>query len=188
MRKSKASVARIKWNYWGLGISTSYLLIGLTLNFFSYQAFQKALVEQNISYLEIQNRPAPFTTLLWSANVKTKEGFYLGDYSFFDTQPISFRFFPVDGAIAKDIQGEYDLKRLQKISGGWYIYSKNEDGDLLFNDLRFGLLSFAPEEYRFVFSYKLYYKNETFKVADFRKTPDDGKQLVLQLWQRIKGN
>jgi inner membrane protein len=188
MRKPKASAARAKWNYWGLGISSGYLIIGLVFKFISYQAFEKALVEQNISYLEIQNRPAPFTTLLWSANVKSKDGFYLGDYSFFDTEPISFRFFPSNEAFAKEVQGEHDLKRLQKISEGWYTFSKNEDGDLLFNDLRFGLLSFTPEEKRFVFSYKLYYKNEVFQVADFRKTPDDGKELIVQLWQRIKGN
>lgn len=93
MRKPKASAARAKWNYWGLGISSGYLIIGLVFKFISYQAFEKALVEQNISYLEIQNRPAPFTTLLWSANVKSKDGFYLGDYSFSILSQFPFDFF-----------------------------------------------------------------------------------------------
>lgn len=188
IRKPKDSPLRSKWNYWGLGISTSYLMIGLLLKFISYQAFEKALEEQQINYIEIQNRPAPFTTFLWSANVKTTEGFLLGDFSFFDSKPISFRFFPKNENLAEEVKHEHDVKRLQKISGGWHTYSQNENGDLLFNDLRFGLLSYAPDENRFVFNYRLYYKNETFQVEDFRKTPDDGKELIIQLWERIKGN
>jgi inner membrane protein len=188
MRKPKDAPPRRTWNYWGLAISTSYLMLGLLLKIVSYQAFEKALQDQQVSYTEIQNRPAPFTTLLWSANVKTEDGFYLGDYSFFDAQPISFRFFPKNKELAEEVQHENDVQRLQKISEGWYTYSTNENGDLLLNDLRFGLLSYAPDENRFVFNYRLYYDNETFLVEDFRKTPDDGKALISQLWQRIKGN
>lgn len=188
MRKPKNSSSRRKWNYWGLGISSAYLIVGLLLKFVSYQAFEKALEEQEITYEEIQNRPAPFTTLLWSANVKTKDGFYLGDYSFFDTQPISFRFFPKNEDLAENVNDENDVQRLKKISEGWYTFSKNEEGDLLFNDLRFGLLSFSPNENRFVFNYKLFYEGDDFLVEDFRKTPDDGKELMMQLFQRIQGN
>lgn len=188
MRKPKDAPPRRTWNYWGLAISTSYLMLGLLLKIVSYQVFEKALQDQQVSYTEIQNRPAPFTTLLWSANVKTEDGFYLGDYSFFDVQPISFRFFPKNETLAEEVQHESDVQRLQKISEGWYAYAQNQEGELLFNDLRFGLLSYAPEETRFVFNYRLYYENETFLVEDFRKTPDDGKALIIQLWQRIKGN
>jgi len=188
MRKPKSSSSRRKWNYWGLGISSAYLVVGLLLKFVSYQAFEKALEEQEITYEEIQNRPAPFTTLLWSANVKTKDGFYLGDYSFFDTHPISFRFFPKNEDLAENVNDENDVQRLKKISEGWYTFSENEEGDLLFNDLRFGLLSFSPDENRFVFNYKLFYEGDDFLVEDFRKTPDDGKELIIQLFQRIQGN
>ncbi len=188
MRKPKSSSSRRKWNYWGLGISSAYLVVGLFLKFVSYQAFEKALEEQEITYEEIQNRPAPFTTLLWSANVKTKDGFYLGDYSFFDTHPISFRFFPKNEDLAENVNDENDVQRLKKISEGWYTFSENEEGDLLFNDLRFGLLSFSPDENRFVFNYKLFYEGDDFLVEDFRKTPDDGKELIIQLFQRIQGN
>ncbi|MCH8534084.1 MAG: metal-dependent hydrolase [Flavobacteriaceae bacterium] len=188
MRKPKSSTLRRKWNYWGIGLSSTYLLMGLVLKFFSYQAFENALEEQHINYIEIQNRPAPLTTLLWSANVKTEDGFYIGDYSFFDTENINFRFFPKNHHLAEAVIHENDVKRLQKISEGWYTFSVDEDEKLFFNDLRFGLLSFDADENRFVFSYRLYYKEDEFQVEEFRKTPDDGKALIFQLWERIKGN
>ncbi|MFO7701568.1 MAG: metal-dependent hydrolase [Psychroflexus maritimus] len=187
MRKPKASLQRRKWNYWGIGLSTTYLLIGIVLKFFSYQAFQNALEEQNMSYIELQNRPAPLTTLLWSANVKTEEGFYIGDYSFFDTKEIDFKFYPMNNHLAEDIVQESDVQRLKSISEGWYTFTLNDANELFFNDLRFGLLSFEPEENRFVFSYRLYHDENNFQVEEFRKTPEDGKALMIQLWERIKG-
>lgn len=188
MRLKRTHLLRPKWNYWGIGISSAYLLVGLMLKWVSYKKFKDALEEQQLSYIEIQNRPAPLTSLLWSANIRTNEGYYLADYSFFDSQPISFRFFPTQENLIYPFGNQMDIERLKKISDGWYVLSTNDKGEIFFNDLRFGVISLEPEEKQFVFSYKLSVKDNSFLVEEHRKTPKDGKKLVKQLWERIKGN
>lgn len=188
MRLKRTHLLRPKWNYWGIGISSAYLLVGLMLKWVSYEKFKDALEEQQLSYIEIQNRPAPLTSLLWSANIRTNEGYYLADYSFFDSQPISFRFFPTQENLIYPFGNQMDIERLKKISDGWYVLSTNDKGEIFFNDLRFGVISLEPEEKQFVFSYKLSVKDNSFLVEERRKTPKDGKKLVKQLWERIKGN
>ena len=71
---------------------------------------------------------------------------------------------------------------------GWYSIAKKEDR-LYYNDLRFGLLSLQPNAQNFVFRYEI-------KVDDLGKvtfvetvkSPEDAKQLLKDLWIRIKGN
>jgi len=60
---------------------------------------------------------------------------------------------------------------------------------LYFNDLRFGLLSMAPQSQNFVFKYLI--DVDSFGNVSFieqEKTQRDGKQLMLDLWKRVKGN
>ena len=80
------------------------------------------------------------------------------------------------------------VKRMISISEGWYIISQ-DNGNLYFNDLRFGLLSLEPKSENFVFKYKIEVDNLgeiTFTEAP--KDKRDGKKLLSDLWVRLKGN
>src|SRR5690606_6706179 len=74
-------------NRLGLLISTTYLAVCLGTQMYMRQVFEQALDAQQIGYDELIVKPSPFNIILWNAHVKSREGFYLGDYSFFDTQP-----------------------------------------------------------------------------------------------------
>src|SRR5690606_27339595 len=69
MRSQKGSPKRRKYNNLGLIVSSAYLLLTVGIKAITYNKFEKALQEQNIDYLQIQNKPAPFSTILWTANV-----------------------------------------------------------------------------------------------------------------------
>ncbi len=58
------------------------------------QQFEKALQEQKFDYTQLSTRPAPFSTILWNANIDTPDAYLIADYSFFDTQPIQFKKYP----------------------------------------------------------------------------------------------
>jgi len=86
-----------------------------------------------------------------------------------------------------DLSEEKKIQRLIKISNGWYcIVQENEQ--LYFNDLRFGLMSMDASEENFVFSYKVEEKNNEITITEKPKNPEDATKLIYGLWDRIRGN
>jgi inner membrane protein len=127
-------------------------------------------------------------TILWSANVETENAYLTGNYSFFDTKPITFESYPKNHELLRNLTKNERVKRMISISQGWYTINKKED-TLYFNDLRFGLLSMTPKAQNFVFKYKI--SIDHLNQVDFIEEPkdqQDGKKLLSQLWTRLKGN
>lgn len=74
------------------------------------------------------------------------------------------------------------------ISEGWYTITK-KDENLHYNDLRFGLLSLAPNSQNFVFKYKITEDSlGNILLKEGSKDKRDGKKLLSELWMRLKGN
>lgn len=187
MFQKRTSIKRRKYNTWGLIISTAYMAITLVLKGVVYQKFTTALAEQQIAYNDIDTRPSPFNTILWTANIETENAYLIANYSFFDSKPIAFESYPKNyealGALAENDK----VKRLIAICEGWYIISENK-GSLYFNDLRFGLISMDPKEKQFAFSYQLKQENGTLEVIENQRVGADAKKLLSELWKRIWGN
>ncbi|WP_370176344.1 metal-dependent hydrolase [Leeuwenhoekiella palythoae] len=187
MRLPKASKKRRKWNNLGLIVSSAYMVLTLVLKGISYQKFTEALDREKIEYLQIDTRPAAFNTILWHANIDVGDAYLLGDYSFFDSQPISFKYVPKDRQLLGDFRNSETIERLDKISNGWYAIEKR-DGDLYYNDLRFGVYDLDAKDLRFVFSYQLIPAGDDLKIQEAERDPEAMKQVLKSLWSRIWGN
>ncbi len=187
MFQKRTSPKRKKYNRLGLIISSSYLLLTLFLKGITYPVFTNALKDKNITYQQIQTKPTPLNAILWTANVETEDAYLIGDYSLFDSQPITFNSFAKNHHLLGDWIEKRNIQRLIKISEGWFIISEKE-GDLYFNDLRFGLLNNDVENPEFTFSYKLTEKDGVIKAEETEKNRDDAQKLLGDLWVRIKGN
>ena len=187
MRKKRTSPKRRKLNNLGLIISSAYMLLTLFLKGITYQKFTDALQQQNILYSEIETKPSPFNTILWTANVDTKDAYLIGHYSFFDAQPIQFTAYPKNHEWIEDLKEEENVQRLIKITKGWYTITK-ENEKLYLNDLRFGLLGFSPSAKNFTFSFQLEKKNGEVIITEKEKDTQDAKKLLGELWKRILGN
>ncbi len=187
MRSEKGSSKRQQYNNLGLIVSSVYLLITLGLKGITYLKFEDALHEQGISYNEIQTKPSPFNTILWTANVELEDSFLIGDYSFFDSQPISFQKYFKNHELLGPLRSNDKVQRLIEISKGWYTITK-KNGDLFFNDLRFGVLDPNSEDPSFVFSYKLIEQNGKVTVEEVERNPEEAKKLLSTLGDRIFGN
>ena len=188
MTQKRTSEKRRFYNKMGLIISSSYLVLTLLLKWIAFNQFEAALKTQQINYLEIDTRPSPLNTILWSANVQTEDYYLLGNYSFFDTKPITFMKYPKNHHLLGNLIENESVKRMISISEGWYTINKKEE-QLYFNDLRFGLLSVKPKADNFVFKYKITVDN--FGKVIFTEEPKDkrdGKKLIEDLWFRLKGN
>lgn len=187
MRSERASEKRRKWNKLGLIISSVYLLLSLGLKGLSYFKFVNALEEQKISYRQIETKPSPFNTILWTANVETEDAFLIGDYSFFDTQPIRFTSYSKNHKLLGNLASEDKIQRLIDINNGWYIISE-KNGKLFLHDLRFGVLDPAAAEPTFVFTYEIIQQDGEIIIQEVERNPEEAKKLLSVLGERIFGN
>lgn len=187
MCQNRTSYKRRKYNCIGLFVSTSYLLITLILKGFAFKQFINNLNEQGVAYEEMDIRPAPFSTLLWTANIDTPDAYLIGNYSFYDSKPIEFVTYPKNHELLGDLVTNDKIARLINIAEGWYTISEEKD-TLLFNDLRFGLLSFKPDETRFAFTYEISSSDRGLEISETPKKMGDTDGLLGDIWQRIKGN
>lgn len=187
MGQKKMSAKRRRYNHTGLIISSSYLLITLLLKGMAFSKFEDSLEKQGIFYQKIDTKPAPLNTVLWTANIEAPDAFLIGDYSFFDTELIRFRSFPKNHHYLGELRDDPNVQRLIDITGGWYIITE-ENGELYFNDLRFGKLNPSNPESQFTFSYRLVQENGTIRAEEVEKNRADAKRMLSDLWERIKGN
>ncbi len=187
MFQNRTSLKRRRYVKFGLIISSSYLLLTLLLKGIVFQKFENALETQGIDYNQMNTRPAPFNTILWMANIETEEAYLMGDYSFFDSKPIAFKSYPKNHELLGSLKSNDKIKRLIQITEGWFTISE-KNGQLYFNDLRFGLISMDETDTQFAFSYKLVPNGEDITVEEMPKFKRDAKRLMASLWLRIWGN
>lgn len=187
MLQKRGSIKRRKFNNLGLIVSSAYMLITLILKGITYAKFETALKDQSVAYSAMQTKPSPMNTILWTANVETEDAFLIGDYSFFDSKPIEFFPHSKNHEALGDLIEEDKVKRLIKITQGWYTISEKPDGIYL-NDLRFGKISLDPNSEKYAFSFRLEKENGELKVTEEPKDTGDAKKLLSDLWERIKGN
>lgn len=188
MFEKRTSKKRQYYNGIGLTISTAYLALTFLLKSFASIKFEAALKTQNIAYEQIDTRPSPLNTILWSANIETKDTYLLGSYSFFDTRDIRFETYPKNHELLGTLIENEKVKRMISISQGWYTITKTKD-KLYFNDLRFGLFNLEPQSQDFVFKYLINVDaSGNVNFIEQEKNQGDAKKLMGDLWQRLKGN
>ncbi len=180
---------RKKYNSLGLYVSSFYLLITLVLQQSAMANFSNNLENQHIQYNEIQTRPTPLNSILWTANIETDNSFLIGYYSLLDEDEIiDFSEFPKNHHLLGEMRNDPLIPRLIKLSEGWYTIEKVNDS-VYFNDLRFGTLGIGEDAKRFVFSYELYYNNNGELMARERERDvNEASPLLKKLFNRVLGN
>jgi inner membrane protein len=186
----RTDIRRRKWNWWGIKVSSSYMLITLLFKWYAYGKFEQSLDRQNITYNKIQTKPTPLNTILWSVNVQRENEYKIGHYSLLDKDDsIQYTSYPKNLYLIKGYEENSYIKRLIKLAQGWYTITK--EGDVLyFNDLRFGALGMANKESKFVFRYKLIFNSNNELIDALVQDPNSEKMkpLLNQLIERVKGN
>ncbi|MCT4663953.1 MAG: metal-dependent hydrolase [Flavobacteriales bacterium] len=181
---------RAQWNQLGIYISSFYMLLSLGAKAYTYQVFKDKIDNQQVTYSEIQTRPSPMNIILWNANIKTENGFYMTDYSLLDKEnELKLVFHASNKQLEKEIADQQLVSRIIKITEGWYIVEKNNPHSYLFHDLRFGVLSSDLSSNKYAFSYEIYRESGIWKGREVEKNRQDldMKNLLGKLWHRILG-
>jgi inner membrane protein len=189
MTLKKDNPKRSKFNTIGLSVSSTYLLLTLIFKWISFQEFKEGLENQEIEYVEIDTKPSPLNSILWSSLIETDKGYRTAYYSLFDKQEITYsKEFLKNHHLLEPYLEQKVIKQLIDISAGWYrIEEKN--GKLLFWDLRFGQMGMDVNNASFLWYYELNIE-ENGNVSAIKRQPEikNFKLVFKELFNRITGN
>ncbi len=181
---------RKRLNYIGIIWSVTYLAVGLVNQQIMTSRFEDSLATQQKEVTALMVKPAPMSTFLWSATAQSDSGYYFGYASFFDsTDHVDWTYYPANHYLLEPYQESEELQTILKFTKGFYVVNQ-VDSVLIFNDLRFGMLSFYPsEESKFVFSYVISKDKKTGNVTVEQGPRDFGSigDAFDQLWDRMMG-
>ncbi len=190
--KPKSSDRRRRLNKLGLIISTSYLILSFANKLSITPIFERALEEQNIQYSKIETKPMPLQNLLWTANVASDSGYYIGYYSRLDkNSDIHFNFYEHNKKLLSPNLSD-DVSKAISMTQGWYTVDQLKD-TLIIHDLRFGIIGdFKTGEGEFVFDYlakpKLLNERVYYRIEQKRNSFQGSDKIFNSLLNRIAGN
>lgn len=187
---SRKSSKRRYLNYAGIILSCLYLSYSFYNKYKVDQIFENSLIEQEIAYTRYRTSPTILTNILWLGVAETQDTFYLGMYALTDKEPRVKEFVKV--AQNKHLLDRYkddeSIRILKWFSDGYYGVLKRSDGQLQFNDLRFGFTSIEnPKDDEYVFKFILKEEKDGSLAPYHKRDTKDIKKALDELFTRIKG-
>jgi inner membrane protein len=122
--RQRAPRSAMRWNHWGLAISTLYL--GWTVAAQSYVAadVQRSLATTPLAAGKVLVTPAPLNSLLWRVVVMDDDAYHEGFRSIFDADnPVALVRHASDPALLDTVRDEWSVRRLAWFSRGFYAVS-----------------------------------------------------------------
>ena len=130
--------AGLRWNAWGLALSTAYLAWSALAQWHVQDVVREQLAARGTPHGPVLVTPAPFNTVLWRIVVMQGGGYEEGFYSLLDgARPVRFEAFASDPALFDELKGLPAVQRMAWFSRG--LFKVHEDGGLAYiTDLRMG--------------------------------------------------
>jgi inner membrane protein len=173
----------LKLNFAGLIISSLYLIWSVGAKAHVSSVAENSLRNQNIAVSNTLVGPSPFNTFLWRVIGMTESGYVEGFYSLFDeSKEIDFKFYPSENELLNPIANDWNVKRLQWFTKGFYKVD-NIENKIVITDIRMGV----NQLYFFNFVVGKKYDNNI-KIAEVEKLePQEINTIepLKRLWQRI---
>ncbi|MEO1450821.1 MAG: hypothetical protein AAFV07_14935, partial [Bacteroidota bacterium] len=171
-----------------------YLVLTITNKFAAEAVFTNALHQAGKSVNHITAYPTPLNNVLWYVVAEEPSGFDMGYYSLFTSfdTPIQFQYIPKNHRLIREAEDQKVIDRMRWVSKNQFVL-ENRDGNLLWHDLRFGLLNGlnpAAQHPEYVFSYRMI-KEDSIYVDIEQIQPDNLTKLRQEslpaIWRGIWG-
>ena len=140
-RFARTDRRRAVWNWVGIGLSSSYLLLTVVHYNRVSRTFTDALAKQDIAYERFFITPTIFNNVLWNGVVDAGDFYLLAQHSFYDEVPVTFTPVAKGFDLLHNIDTDPTLATLRWFSAGYLNAVRRDDGQLQVNDLRFGTFS-----------------------------------------------
>jgi len=182
------SPTRKRWNKAGLWISCLYLAYTFVNKCYVNAEVKEAFQKKSILTGDIVTTPTPLNNFLWMTYASDSIGYWMGYYSVFDkTNDISFFRVPKNDSLLKPYENGESAKLLKRFSKGYYCLS-NTNGQVYFNDIRFGQMGgWDGSDPAFVFSFTLDDDGKSKQSLDRTKFKTSIKDALISVVKRAKG-
>ena len=180
-------------NYIGIGVSSTYLLIGLLNKYLASQVFEKDLVHEPEKMELVFTGVTPLNIVLWYGVAESEDAFHVGYYSFLDEdEEVDWVSFKKNHQLLDGIENEYGVERLKWFSDQLYVVSEHGPDTLNFYTMKFGRSKFASEKPEDSFAFYM----RVIKAADgnlkYESVRDvesiDATEQLSKLFLRVLGN
>lgn len=189
----RLSSSRRMWNYFGIGLSSLYMIWTFSNKSKVNTILEKSLDQQNINYNRYITSPTILNNILWNGTVDTDTSFWLGQYSLWDKEEI-FKLQQVDKnyhLLRPNYKEDKTMQVLEWFSKDYCAVLANEDGRLQVNDLRYGQFDMKAgnTDDNYIFRFILDETVEGYELGKANGGPPPGseKEMFPRLWNRIKG-
>ncbi len=182
--------ARTIFNWAGIGISSAYLLFCFNHKLQVNKIFEKSFAVNNIQYSRYMTSPMILNNMLWLGIAETDSAYYHGTYSFMDEKPEvnDYNVFEKNYHLIQRHENDPTLKTLKWFSNNYYTVLRRPDGDLQYNDTRFGIFGNKLTKHSdYVFKFILKEKKDGFEMSQSREGRDITSDSFKELWDRING-
>ena len=175
-------------SYAAIVLSGLYLGMTFVNKYVAQQAFVESLAEQGIEPKRFMTGPTPLNSILWYCLAEDKDGYHVGYYSVLARQPVEFTFVPRNDDLLAGMREDPVIERLIWFSDGYYTVRRN-NGGLVFDVLKFGVLFLDADASQTAFSFALERdaKGQVGVKTISRRRDIDIRKMASQLWERIVG-
>jgi inner membrane protein len=123
-----------------LFFSVAYLFVSLNAKVNVEFNAKIQFFDEDIRHSRLTASPLPLSILAWKVVVENNDGYYSGVYYGFWKRRIIFTYLPKNKQLREDLLKYDDFRTLERFTNGWYNLVPQENGEIIFNDLRFGSL------------------------------------------------
>ena len=185
---SRTSSSRRIANYTGLLISSLYMIWAIGIKSHVHSVYTSSFENQYGYFDEIKTTPNGPTTFLWTGYVMRADTIYQSVYSIFDeSQDLEFRTIPRNSHLIESYKEDRALDTLLWFSRGYYT-AREENGNLIFYDLRFGRSDlWLNEDAEFVWRNKIIFDEDGEAYTFEQSIPafDTRSEILSRFWNRI---
>lgn len=126
----------------GIFISIIYLSFTFLNKLYIQSVFEKKLHAQEIRYSKTEIFPIIGSNFLWNCVAQDRDGFWMCYESNLSRHSFDLELYMRNDYYIFDFEEDTRIKDLQEYTKGYYVIQKYDNGDVIFNDLRYGRFGF----------------------------------------------
>lgn len=175
-------------------INIAWMILYFALTFFNYQymldVFGRALDKKDIPVKKMLISPAIMNNFLWYSVAETDTAFVTCSHSLFGqaSVPDPINILPKSYQLLPEAASSSQLNTLKAFSRGYYNLVIDKQGDVQWNDLKFGMFSDAPKDANdYLFKFKLRHDNGVWTAQKASEMNKSLAEFWPEYWKRVWG-
>lgn len=154
---------RLIFSWMCMLLSTLYFSFTVINKAHANGVFEKALFKQKKPFYQVKAYPQLPFNFSWICIAKTRDGYWYGQYNQLKNKNIDFRFIARNEYWLLEYENDPKIQRLKRFAKNEYSISKNSDGSVNFNVLRFGQFGSSTNA-PMIFSFKISKTDSELKI------------------------